>query len=45
MAEWFQTNGGMVQTIALVITLGVLIWYTIETHMLRKETSNIITGV
>lgn len=28
-----------VQTIALVFTLGVLIWYTIETHKLRRETA------
>jgi len=38
MAEWFQTNGAMVQTIALIVTLVVLICYTIETSRLRRTT-------
>ena len=34
----FETYGTMISTIALTITLGVLIWYAWETRGLRKET-------
>jgi hypothetical protein len=36
MVEWFQTYGAIVQTVALVVTLIVLIWYACETRGLRK---------
>jgi len=38
VAEWFQINGDLVSTIALVATLIVLIFYTIYTHGLKKAT-------
>lgn len=38
VAEFFQVWGAMIQTIALVITLTVIILYTIFTYQLRKAT-------
>lgn len=38
VAQFFQTWGAMIQTIALVITLIVLIFYTIFTYQLRSAT-------
>lgn len=38
LARFFDTYGSMISTVALIITLGVLIKYTVETTRLRKET-------
>lgn len=38
LAEFFDTYGNMISTVALIITLGVFIWYAWETRKLRKET-------
>ena len=38
LAKFFDTYGNMISTVALLITLGVLIWYALETRKLRKET-------
>jgi hypothetical protein len=37
-AQFFQDWGSMISTLALIATLGVIIWYTIETRKLRKTT-------
>ncbi len=38
LVNFFETYGHMISTIALVITMGVIIWYALETRKLRKET-------
>lgn len=38
VAQFFQTWGAMISTLALVVTLAFIIKYTIETTKLRKET-------
>lgn len=38
LAQWFQIYGAMIQTIALLVTLGVIIFYTVFTHGLKKAT-------
>ena len=38
IAQFFQVWGSMISALALVATLSVIIWYTLETRKLRKET-------
>jgi len=38
LVNFFETYGHMISTTALVITMGVIIWYALETRKLRKET-------
>lgn len=38
LAQFFQTWGAMISTLALLATLGVIIWYSYETRRLRKAT-------
>ncbi len=38
ISQFFQTWGSMITTLALLATLGVIIWYSCETRRLRKET-------
>ena len=37
LAKFFDTYGNMISTVALIITLGVLIWYACEARGLKKE--------
>ena len=38
LVNFFEAYGNMISTVALIITLGVLIWYACETRGLKRQT-------